>query len=66
MWVKGLIVIGTLLALAGLGIFGYALFTGIPELGDPGFGETPAAFGIAAAVFFAGSSCSRSLRWGAA
>jgi hypothetical protein len=53
-WVKGLIVVGSLLAVAGMGLFGYTLFTGIPEPGDPDFGQTPAGFGIAAAVFFAG------------
>lgn len=41
-------------AVGGMGRFGYTLFTGIPDVGDPDFGRTPAAFGIAGAVFFAG------------
>jgi hypothetical protein len=53
-WVKLFIVIGTLLAVAGLGIFGYTLFTENTDLNDPNFGEMPPGFGVAAAVFFAG------------
>jgi hypothetical protein len=53
-WIKLFIVVGTLAAVAGLGIFGYTLFTDMPDLNDPSFGEMPAGFGVAAAVFFAG------------
>jgi hypothetical protein len=53
-WVKLFIVVGTLLAVAGLGLFGYTLFTDNPDLNDPSFGETPPGIGRAAAIFFAG------------
>jgi hypothetical protein len=53
-WVKLFIVVGTLAAVAGLGIFGYTLFTDMPGLDDPDFGETPPGIGLGAAVFFAG------------
>lgn len=53
-WVKVFIVVGTVLALAGFAIFGYTLFTGMPEVGDPDFGEVPAGIPLAAGVFFAG------------
>jgi hypothetical protein len=53
-WIKLFIVVGMLLAVAGLGIFGYTLFTENTDLNDPNFGEMPPGFGVAAAVFFAG------------
>jgi hypothetical protein len=53
-WIKLFIVVGTLAAIAGLGIFGYTVLTGMPDLHDPNFGETPAGIGVGAAVFFAG------------
>ena len=53
-WVKGTIALGLLLAVAGLGIFGYTLFTDMPDLDDPNFGETPEGIPLAAGVFFAG------------
>jgi hypothetical protein len=53
-WVKATIALGLLLAVAGLGIFGYTLFTDMPDLDDPNFGETPEGIPLAAGVFFAG------------
>lgn len=35
-------------------IFGYTLFTGMPDLNDPDFGDTPAGIPLAFGVFFAG------------
>jgi hypothetical protein len=53
-WIKLCIVLGSVLAIAALGIFGYTLFTYNPNLTDPEFGETPPEFGVAGAVFFVG------------
>lgn len=53
-WVKLCIVVGAVLAIAGMGLFGYTLFTGIPEIGEPGYGEVPRGIVAAGAVFFAG------------
>lgn len=53
-WVKLCIVVGSALAVAGLFIFGYTLFTDMPDLNDPDFGQTPRGIATAAAVFFAG------------
>jgi hypothetical protein len=53
-WVKLCIAVGAILAAAGLFIFGYTLFTGIPDLGDPDFGRMPPGFPLAFGVFFAG------------
>jgi hypothetical protein len=54
LWAKTCIGIGSALAVAGLGIFFYTLFTGIPDAGEPGFGETPAGIPLAFGVFFVG------------
>ena len=35
-------------------IFGYTLFTDMPDIGDPDFGEVPPAIPLAFGVFFAG------------
>jgi hypothetical protein len=53
-WVKVCIVLGSVLAVAAFGIFGYTLFTDNPALSDPNFGETPSGIPIAGAVFFLG------------
>jgi hypothetical protein len=53
-WVKLCIVVGTAAAVAGLFVFGYTLFTDMPDLNDPDFGQTPRGLAVAAAVFFAG------------
>jgi hypothetical protein len=53
-WVKLCIVLGSVLALGGMFIFGYTLFTDMPDLGDPDFGETPPGIPLAFGVFFAG------------
>ena len=53
-WVKLCVVLGSVLALAGMFIFGYTLFTGIPNPGEPGFGDTPPGIPLAFGVFFAG------------
>ena len=53
-WVKVCIVLGSVLAVAGMFIFGYTLFTDMPDLGDPDFGETPPGIPLAFGVFFAG------------
>lgn len=52
--VKALAAAGVLLCIAGLGIFGFTLFSDMPDIGDPDFGEVPAGIPIAAAVFFSG------------
>ena len=53
-WIKVVIALGVLLTVAGLGLFGYTLFTWDRDLGSPDFGAVPDGFGQAAAVFFAG------------
>lgn len=53
-WVKFCVVLGSALAAAGVFIFGYTLFTGIPDVNDPGFGETPPGIPLAFGVFFIG------------
>ena len=52
--VKALAVVAVFLCIAGLGLFGYTLFTDRPELNDPNFGEMPPGIPIAAGIFFAG------------
>jgi hypothetical protein len=54
LWAKTCIALGFALAVAGLGIFFYTLFTGIPDAGEPGFGETPPGIPLAFGVFFVG------------
>jgi hypothetical protein len=53
-WVKFVIALGTVVAVAGMFIFGYTLFTDMPDIGDPDFGEVPPAIPLAFGVFFAG------------
>jgi hypothetical protein len=53
-WVKFCVGLGAALAVAGLFIFGYTLFTDMPDLDDPDFGEVPPGIPIAFGVFFAG------------
>ena len=53
-WVKVCIVLGSLLAVAAFGIFGFTVFADNPDLNDPNFGETPSGIPIAGAVFFLG------------
>ena len=54
-WVKLCLVAGPLIAISGLGIFFYTLFTGMnTNLEDPHFGETPSGIPIAFGVFFVG------------
>jgi hypothetical protein len=52
--VKAIAVVAIFLCLAGLGLFGYTLFTDQPDLNDPNFGEMPQGIPVAAAIFFAG------------
>lgn len=52
--VKILATIGILLCLAGMGLFGVAVFGDHPVPGEPGFADVPAGIPVAAAVFFAG------------
>jgi hypothetical protein len=54
LWVKFLIALGTVVAVAGICIFGYTLFTDMPDIGDPDFGEVPRGIPLAFGVFFAG------------
>jgi hypothetical protein len=54
LWVKASIVLGSTLAVAGLLIFGYTLFTDMPSLDDPNFGEMPPGIPVAFGVFFVG------------
>lgn len=53
-WVKLFIVLGAALAIGGLFIFGYTLFTDMPDVGDPDFNEVPPGIPLAFGVFFAG------------
>lgn len=53
-WVKVCIVLGSMLAVGGLFIFGYTLFTGIPDVDDPTFNDIPPGIPLAFGVFFAG------------
>jgi hypothetical protein len=56
-WVKVSMVTGTLVALAGMGIFFFTMFAevmGGPGPGDAGFGETPIGIPIAFGLFFTG------------
>ena len=53
-WVKLCAVLGSMLAVAGMFIFGYTLFTDNPSFDDPRFGETPDGIPIAFGVFFLG------------
>jgi hypothetical protein len=53
-WVKTSIVLGAIFAVGGLMIFFYTLFTDMPDLGDPDFGETPDGIPLAFGVFFVG------------
>jgi len=52
--VKAIAVLGIILCLAGIGLFGYVMFTDQPDLGDPDFGKTPEGIPLAAGLFFAG------------
>jgi len=54
LWSRFFIVLGTIVALSGMAIFFYTLFTGIPDFGEEGFGETPAGIPLAFGVFFTG------------
>jgi len=53
-WVKLCIVVGSVLTAGGALIFGYTLFTGLPDLDDPDFGDFPPGIPLAFGVFFAG------------
>jgi hypothetical protein len=53
-WVKLAMVLGSLLAFGAFVLFGYTLFTDMPELGDPDFMEVPAGIPLAGAIFLAG------------
>lgn len=53
-WVKTSIVLGSIFAVGGLLIFFYTLFTDVPDLNDPDFGETPDGIPLAFGVFFVG------------
>jgi hypothetical protein len=53
-WVKFVIALGTAVAVAGMFIFGYTLFTDMPDIGDPDFGDVPPGIPLAFGVFFAG------------
>ena len=53
-WVKVCVVLGSVLAVTGLFIFGYTLFTDMPEVGDSDFNDIPPGIPLAAGVFFAG------------
>jgi hypothetical protein len=53
-WAKGLVVIGSLLCVASIGLFGYTMFTNQPQLGDPDFGSFPEGIKTAGAIFFVG------------
>jgi hypothetical protein len=53
-WAKTLMALGFLICLAGMGLFGYTIFTDQPEFGDPDFGRPPQGIGVAAGVFFTG------------
>jgi hypothetical protein len=52
--VKALAVLGIILCISGLGLFGYTMFADQPDLGDPDFAQTPAGIPVAAGLFFAG------------
>lgn len=54
LWTKFFIALGAATCISAFGIFGYTLFTDMPELGDPDFGDTPPGIPLAAAVFFIG------------
>jgi hypothetical protein len=53
-WVKLFIALGAIFAVTGMFIFGYTLFSDMPELNDPDFGETPEGIPLAFGVFFVG------------
>src|SRR5207249_7686644 len=53
-WVKACIGLGGAVALAGMLIFFYTLFTDNPDVNDPSFGQMPSGIPIAFGVFFAG------------
>ena len=53
-WVKLFIGLGFLTCVTGLGIFFYTLFTDMPDLNDPDFGETPPGIPLAFGIFFVG------------
>lgn len=53
-WVKFCIVLGSVLTVGGVFIFGYTLFTGMPDVDDPNFGDVPPGIPLAAGVFFVG------------
>jgi hypothetical protein len=52
--VKLIAVLAITLCVAGIGLFGYTVFTDQPDLNDPNFGEMPSGIPVAAAIFFAG------------
>lgn len=53
-WVKLFIVVGGVLVVSAFFIFGYTLFTDMPDLEDPDFGKIPPGIPLAAGVFFGG------------
>ncbi len=53
-WVKLCIVLGAVVALTGMFIFGYTFFTFDPDFDDPNFGAFPPGMPIAFGVFFLG------------
>jgi hypothetical protein len=53
-WVKFCIVLGAVICMTGLFIFGATLFTNVPSLDDPNFGEIPSGIPLAFGVFFLG------------
>jgi hypothetical protein len=52
--VKFCIALGSLVAVSGLGVFFYTLFTVNTDLNDPNFGETPPGIPLAFGIFFVG------------
>ncbi len=54
LWIKVTMGIGSVLCVAGLGLFFLVLFGDHPDPGEPGFGDMPAGIPRAFGVFFAG------------
>jgi hypothetical protein len=52
-WIKVCMTLGSLLAIAAFGIFGYSMSTANPDLNSPDFGQPPPGIALAGAVFLA-------------
>lgn len=52
--VKLLVVVGSLLCVGGIGVFGIGLFSAQPGPGEAGFGDVPEQIPLAAGLFFSG------------